>query len=98
MGGTCDFDEDDDDDFAGVLGSDVPVANGEHGGAGEVVGIEVADVYGLVGNSDGSGPVGGGVDVGSQLDEDGLDRDRGTKMCAWMKMLARRSNILSWFS
>lgn len=49
-------------------------------------------------DADCSGPVVGRMDLGGAKDEDGLSCMRVTKKWAWIKMLASRSKIFSWFS
>lgn len=86
------------DDFLAALGSDVAVADGEHGGAGEVEGVDVFGEGVCRRDARSLDPVVGGVDFGGAEEDDGLGRGLITKRWAWMKTLSSRSRIFIWFS
>lgn len=71
----------DGNDFPFVFGSQVSVADREHRGAGEIQGVDVSVEPGLVEVVDVLGPVEVGVAVGSQHQDNALNKDECTNRC-----------------
>ena len=81
-----------------ILGTDIPIANGKHGGTGKVDGVDVLRKEPIALNPNALDPVMVRVDLGSTVEHYSLNRANGTKVWAWMKMLKSRSMILISFS